>query len=208
MSYSYIMAHAVDVSFSIQQLYFCDSIYDHDCYLQILVKSKDDLGEYKCRVKNEMGVSDHIINLIEGSKPETPKVFGLRGLSSDTFDVDVGAKVNLKNRDKMDINGYRFELIPKDIYKKNNGSWSKSWVKDFPIADGVTYLLGPLSENTSYYARVASRNIAGFSDWTETTQFSTLPKLPYIPSGSSQITFSSLFVKGFAFYLIVKMTNC
>lgn len=151
-----------------------------------------------------MGVSDHIINLIEGSKPETPKVFGLRGLSSDTFDVDVGAKVNLKNWNKMDINGYRFELIPKEIYRKNNRSWSESWVKDFPVADGVTYLLGPLSENTTYLARVASRNIAGFSDWTDITEFSTLPKLPYIPSDSPKQSYS-LFL---AFlYSIVKLTN-
>lgn len=154
-----------------------------------------------------MGVSDHIINLIEGSKPESPKVFGLRGLSSDTFDVDVGAKVNT-NRHKMDINGYRFELIPKEIYKKGNGSWSSSWVKDFPIADGVTYLLGPLSENTTYLARVASRNIAGFSDWTETTEFSTLPKVPYIPSEASRSTFSMFLVKTFVFCLIGKLTNC
>lgn len=154
-----------------------------------------------------MGSGDLIINLIEGSKPERPKVFGLRGLSSDTFDVDVGAKVNLRNRNKMDINGYRFELIPKDVYKKNNGSWSKSWVRDFPVADGVTYLLGPLSENTTYLARVASRNIAGFSDWTDTTEFTTLPKLPYIPSGSSRSIYSVVLVKFFMFCLFIEMTN-
>lgn len=171
------------------------------------MKSKDDLGEYKCRVKNDLGSADHSINLIEGSKPETPKVFSLRGLSSDTFDVDVGAKVNLKNHQKMDINGYRFELIPKDIFKKSNGSWSNSWVRDFPVADGVTYLLGPLSENTTYLARVASRNIAGFSDWTEVTEFSTLPKVPFMPSESPRLHLSIVSATTFASYFILNMSS-
>lgn len=158
-------------------------------------------------MKNELGHAEHFINLMEGTKPETPKVFYLRGLSSDTFDVDVGAKVDMKNRHKMDINGYRFELIPKDVFKKNNGSWSKSWVKDFPVADGVTYLLGPLSENTTYLARVASRNIAGFSDWYEVTEFVTLSKQPFITSGTQRLKLSLSLMNTFALYSIMKMTN-
>lgn len=85
----------------------------------------------------------------------------------------------------MDINGFRFELIPRDILNKNNGSWNKSWVREFPIADGVTYLLSPLSENTTYMIRVASRNAAGFSDWTGPTAFSTLPKQPLMDRNSA-----------------------
>lgn len=168
------------------------------------MKTKDNLGEYKCRAKNELGHADHFIDLVEGTKPEAPKVFYLRGLSSDTFDVDVGAKVDPKNHHKMDINGYRFELIPKDVFKKNNGSWSKSWVKDFPVADGVTYLLGPLSENTTYLARVASRNIAGFSDWYETTEFVTLSKQPFITSESQRLHYSIVLLNMFVFFSIFK----
>lgn len=53
----------------------------------------------------------------------------LRGLSSDTFDIDVGAKKDLKNFNKMDVNGFRFELIPKEILLENNNSWNRSFVK-------------------------------------------------------------------------------
>lgn len=101
---------------------------------QLVIKSKDSYGEYTCKAKNELGDKEHAINLIEGVKPESPKVFGLRGLSSDTFDIDVGAKIDFKNRHRMDVNGFRFELIPKDIFLENHGSWNRSWVKDFPIA--------------------------------------------------------------------------
>lgn len=174
------------------------------------MKSNDNFGEFKCKAKNELGHAEHIIILMEGTKPPPPTVLSLRGLSSDTFDVDVGAKVDLKNRNKMDINGYRFELIPKDVWKADKGSWDKSWVKDFPIADGVTYLLNPLSENTTYLTRVASRNVAGFSDWSEMKEFTTLFKQTYITSGSSRsrVHFSFLLLKAFAFYSFLKMTKC
>lgn len=111
----------------------------------------------------------------------------LRGLSSDTFDIDVGAKIDFKKRTRMDVNGFRFEVIPKELLHEQNGSWSKSWIRDFPVADGVTYLLNPLSENTTYMIRVAARNTAGFSDWTGPTEFSTLPKQPFIVGSSALI---------------------
>lgn len=107
--------------------------------------------------------------------------------------VDVGAKVDPKKRHSMEINGYRFEVIPKAKFKEQK-AWNSSWVKDFSIADGATYLLGPLSENTSYLVRVASRNAAGYSNWAEVKEFTTLPKLPFIPSKAQSLTTSILSV--------------
>ena len=42
----------------------------------------------------------------------------------------------------MDINGYRFELIPQQVHIANK-SWQSAWIKDFSVEDGVTYLLNP-----------------------------------------------------------------
>lgn len=49
---------------------------------QLVIKSKEDFGEYKCKAKNELGYRNQTITLIEGKKPEMPKVFFIRGLSS------------------------------------------------------------------------------------------------------------------------------
>lgn len=171
---------------------------------QIYIKSNDSFGEYKCKARNELGQREHTIDLIEGKKPESPKVFELRGLSSDTFDIDVGAKIDFKNRQRMDINGFRFELIKKDLLIENKGSWNNSWIRDFPIADGVTYLLSPLSANTTYMIRVASRNTAGFSDWTGPTPFSTLPKQPLLIRNFAILHYSSsAFTTAFAVILVL-----
>lgn len=133
-----------------------------------------------------------------------PKVFFIRGLSSDTFDLDVGAKVDPKSVNLMDINGYRFELIPREDFRVKN-SWDGSLIKDFAIADGATYLLSPLSENTTYMVRVAARNAAGLSDWTKTEEFTTLSKTPYVTSASARSCSSFIAAKAFAFLFIAKL---
>lgn len=42
---------------------------------------------------------------MEGIKPEKPTNLALRGVNSDTFDVDVGAHRKKGSRHPMDING-------------------------------------------------------------------------------------------------------
>ncbi|CAO1325840.1 unnamed protein product, partial [Diamesa serratosioi] len=165
----------------------------HISILQVYIQSKDNLGEYKCRAKNSLGQKDHIIKLQEGTKPETPQTFFLRGVNSDTLDIDVGAKRDPKSTNLMDINGYRFELIPKQVFIAN-GNWQSAWIKDFSVEDGVTYLLNPLSHNTTYLVRVASRNLAGLSDWTETQEFTTLSNQPHKTSRSSKLKSTILFL--------------
>lgn len=174
--------------------------------LRIFVKSKDVFGEYKCKARNSLGEKSQTTLLQEGTKPDRPKTFFLRGLSSDTFDIDVGAKKDPKSTNLMDINGFKFELIPKEIYKKNNNSWGEALRKEFAVADGVTYLISQLSADTIYMVRVASRNLAGFSDWSETKEFSTLLKQPYVTSSGTSLLHSSLvLIKIVAIYVTLRV---
>lgn len=157
-----------------------------------------------------MGHSDHFIELVEGVKPDTPPKLALRGLSSNTFDIDVGAKKDPRTVHKMDINGFRFEVIPKEIFVENN-DWSRSWIKDFSVERGgkksllfeATFLLSPLSANTTYLVRAASRNVAGFSDWTPVQEFTTLLKQPAISNKSASLHSSFLMAKSFVVVLIL-----
>lgn len=71
--------------------------------------------------------------LINGTKPNAPPHITLRGVNSNTFDLDVGAKKTIGPSDPMDINGYRFELLSTEEYRNNGGKWTNARVvlKDF-----------------------------------------------------------------------------
>lgn len=73
--------------------------------LQILVNNSTVFGDYKCKAENSLGTLERIITLNQGVKPEKPPHIVLRGVNSDTFDVDVGAVRKTKERNPMDING-------------------------------------------------------------------------------------------------------
>lgn len=156
-------------------------------FLSIAINSKDDFGNYSCKVKNLLGEETIAFTLSEGTMPEKPKVLMLRGLSSDTFDIDVGAKRDpYKRIHVMDIRGYRFELIAKHVFQAKK-SWKTAIVHEIPFADGATYLINGLEEDTVYMTRVASRNLAGLSEWTDVVEFTTLLKQPKFLTAKSTI---------------------
>ncbi|XP_052866717.1 neural cell adhesion molecule 2-like [Anopheles cruzii] len=157
----------------------------HVSMLQIFIKTSSTFGKYKCEAKNELGTVSQEIILKEGSKPDPPSLFQLRGVNSDTLDIDVGAtKSHDTPPDPTTVIGYRFELMPTEEYSRTR-SWDHASRRDFDVADGATYLLVQLIPDTKYLIRVAARNAAGLSDWTEVKEFSTLPLQPHGISGSS-----------------------
>lgn len=113
-----------------------------------------------CEANNSIGTLNRNILLINGTKPNAPPHITLRGVNSNTFDLDVGAK-RIGKPDTMDITGYRFEILSTEEHRNNGGKWTNARVvlKDF--TDGVTYLINNLSPNTTYLIRVASKNPAG-----------------------------------------------
>lgn len=162
-------------------------------------------GDYICVANNSLGTLKRTITLINGTKPPPPLYIKLRGVNSNTFDLDIGAKKS-GPPDAMDIIGYRFEIIPVEQNQSNSGKWANARVvlKDFTEGKenlsklirnekktvenfdlffgshlGVTFLVNNLSPNTTYYIRVASRNRAGISDWEGPKEFRTHAKAVY-----------------------------
>lgn len=91
------------------------------------------------------------------------------------MDIEIiAAAKTTKPTPNADILGYRFEYIP-----QNELDETKSWItakrKDVAIDDAAPYSIAQLIPDTPYVIRTASRNAAGFSDWTETKVFSTQP---------------------------------
>lgn len=102
---------------------------------QLHLNSSKFFGDYVCEAKNELGTLKRTISLMNGTKPPAPPHITLRGIASNTFDLDIGAKKTGKP-DPMDIIGYRFELQTKQDIRNNGGKWinPRVIVKDF--ADG------------------------------------------------------------------------
>lgn len=76
--------------------------------------------------------------MAEGVKPEKPSNLALRGVNSDTFDVDVGAVRKSKIRNPMDINGYRFEIIESEKFRIDGRKWDNARVMILGFEDGMT----------------------------------------------------------------------
>lgn len=162
-------------------------------------------GSYICKANNLLGGIEQNVTLIEGTKPEKPTHLQLRGVNSDTFDIDVNATRKSNIPDRMDVNGYRFEITSVDELRANGGKWDKARIVNVKFGDGeseelsasdasnlsvsdtgITYLISNLASNTTYMVRVAARNPAGLSDWTGPEEFKTHPKEPLgLPSSAS-----------------------
>lgn len=118
--------------------------------LQLLVNDSKAFGDYTCRAQNSLGVLERIITLMEGVKPEKPSNLALRGVNSDTFDVDVGAVRKTKTRNEMDINGYRFEIIESEKFRLDGRKWDNARVMILGFEDGITSNLINLKRHSMY----------------------------------------------------------
>lgn len=164
-----------------------------------------------------MGTLKRTITLLNGTKPAPPPHIVLRGINSNTFDLDVGAKRS-KTANPMNIIGYRFELLSKEDHRNNGGKWINAHViiKEFTDGEnnkteqntnndgnstqGVTYFINNLSPNTTYLVRVASINPAGLSDWMGPTEFTTYGK-EFHPENSAHTIQIINFIPMFLMYL-------
>lgn len=107
----------------------------------------------------------------------------------------------------MNIMGYRFEIIPKSKYEENRHKWENADRRDFAVEDGVTYLLTQLQHDTPYLVRVASKNLAGLSDWSEIKEFRTLAFQPHrtaIESRSDVLSLSNISIVITSLLIIIR----
>jgi hypothetical protein len=132
--------------------------------LQLNVSSKNVYGDYVCRASNHLGKMEHVINLMEGTKPAVPKV-SVHGARHDSVQIDIEGPQN----EELDIIGYRVQYLRK---QELNKGWDSAQVQEFNKGE-TPYNLSGLSQNTHYTVRVAARNAAGFSDYTQESSFTT-----------------------------------
>ncbi|XP_062125698.1 limbic system-associated membrane protein [Drosophila sulfurigaster albostrigata] len=142
--------------------------------ITIHVHDAKQFDNYRCRVHNHLGTIERVTRLEQGEKPPPPTVFQLRGYNSNTFDVDVSAQRDKDKVGPMDVNGFRIQYITEPEFKADANKWTNAKHKDFPYEEGASLLITNLEPDTEYLIRAASRNLAGFSDYTKVTQKRTL----------------------------------
>ncbi|XP_023703996.1 opioid-binding protein/cell adhesion molecule [Cryptotermes secundus] len=157
--------------------------------LQLQVNSENDFGDYVCKASNRLGKVERVITLLKSSKPAVPET-SIREARHDSVKIDIEGPEN----EELGILGYRVQYIRRQELKKG---WNSAKVVEFDKGESP-YSISGLRQNTHYIMRVASRNAAGFSDYTKESSFTTdkihadpvtgsASTATYVSSGATQI---------------------
>ncbi|XP_023031255.1 neural cell adhesion molecule 2 [Drosophila willistoni] len=169
--------------------------------LTIRVHNASVFDGYRCHVANHLGTIDRVKQLEQGEKPPVPVTFQLRGFNSNTFDVDVSVPRG-QERGLMDVNGFRIEYMTELEFKTDGGKWTNAKRKDFPFEEGATFLITNLEPDTAYLMRAASRNLAGYSDYTKVEKYRTLSLEPRSSAGILLPVINHLLLPALAMWLL------
>lgn len=121
--------------------------------LQLKVNDPRMFGDYLCIAQNKLGTLERVIILQQGEKPAVPTAkVTVEGV--DRLELSIDAK----NHPEMPIIGYRVQ------YKEAGEDWSRAQSAYFKKAS--IYVLENLKNDTPYVLRAASKNAAGYSDYS------------------------------------------
>ncbi|XP_041987311.1 protein amalgam-like [Aricia agestis] len=137
------------------------------------------LGEYKCSANNTKGHVSIVFHVSVGNKPTPPDFISL--VSASPYDLTFNVTCSTCNMgdDESDemaqdprnlpVLGYSFALVK--VHKGYEPDWDAAteFLVDIEGHNDTLYTVGPLVNDTTYHARVRSRNAAGFSEWLMVT---------------------------------------
>ncbi|XP_060530317.1 neuronal growth regulator 1-like isoform X3 [Cylas formicarius] len=158
-----------------------------------LKMTKEALGNYTCIAKNPHGKLEVHFTLTNGTIPDPPSSIQLKSAGFDHLDLEIEGPEDIDNTtETMMITGFRVE------YKsKNSTEWME---KDYELAEDKAYALTGLEKNTFYQVRAATRNLAGISEFTNTSIFRTQPNHGLTISAKFPCAFS--FTVSFLVYIV------
>jgi hypothetical protein len=98
---------------------------------QLNVSRKNVFGDYVCRASNGLGKMEHMITLMEGSKPAVPNV-SVHKARHDSVQIDIEGPLN----EEMDILGYRVQYLRR---QELNKGWDSAQVKEFNKGKSMSF---------------------------------------------------------------------
>lgn len=180
--------------------------------IQFPISNASVFGAYKCKAVNSIGSIERLFTLRPGLKPATPSLSILlpqppmhTGREDEEEEEDVysvaaldghsnAIYLNLSlpehspplNVTEMDATGFRVQFISRDNYTQTNRTWTNAEFVDFVYrADGGPHVLQNLTWNRDYLLRASTKNVAGFSDFSEPLEFNLSPSKMGHSSGNS-----------------------
>ncbi|XP_069688226.1 lachesin-like [Periplaneta americana] len=166
-------------------------------FFQLQITNENVFGDYVCNATNSLGKMEKKISLLKGSKPFVPSVL-IDGITPESVRIEIGSPDN----EELEILGYRVQYIRKE---PPIDDWENANNVNFN-AGNVSYILGGLLQNTPYTVRVAARNVAGFSDYTEDIPFTT-EKIHADPVTGSTGTATYISSKASQLLVIITLQN-
>ncbi|KAL1506578.1 hypothetical protein ABEB36_005911 [Hypothenemus hampei] len=135
--------------------------------LLVMIKKPEDFTDYKCQATNSRGKLDTIFTVVEGTQPYPPISLEVKNANSSALFVHVEEPelTEAENRTKMEPTGVRIEYRSHD-----DPEWN---VQSFSLTEDKIYVISDLAKNTTYQVRAATENIAGFSEFTNITEYTT-----------------------------------
>lgn len=156
--------------------------------LQLPIQNMGVYGEYGCEARNNIGHIKRLIELKKGEKPDPPELINVRRMTVNTVSLEVPSE----SQSGYDtIIGYRVQFV-----KKLPGieyTWDSADYQDFKKSDGE-YTVQDLLENTTYMFRVASRNVAGYSDYSSSEVEARTLKTSDVTSGAQRHLISYIMI--------------
>ncbi|XP_054264097.1 limbic system-associated membrane protein-like [Macrosteles quadrilineatus] len=120
----------------------------------------DSYGTYKCEAVNHLGRISRVFTLSPGEKPGVPTGVRLVETTVHTATLKVAS-----DTPPDDLVGYRVQFV---ITRPGvEISWERPDFQDIPKHEKKHYVVVDLLENTAYAAKVATRSVAGLSDFTD-----------------------------------------
>jgi len=152
--------------------YQIDNTRDSMSVLKITSLTEDIFGEFTCRASNQHGSLDHTVTLREGQKPAVPTV-RVTSAGSTQLTLEIGTPPS-----EVSADGYRAQ------YKTVDAPWPSAHSHQFK--PGGPHVITNLQPDTTYQIRVASRNQAGYGDFTASLEHRTAAPTSAKPTGGSQ----------------------
>ena len=141
---------------------------------QVLVTNASVFGQFQCRAVNSIGSVERVFTLRPGLKPDTPTLTLLQTDDSDEDGSALRLHLSLpeeqwpRNVTEMDATGFRVQFVAREDFARSNWTWTLAETVDLEYrADGGPYVLRNLTRHGVYLLRASTRNVAGFSDFSD-----------------------------------------
>ncbi|XP_063376971.1 neural cell adhesion molecule 2-like [Cydia fagiglandana] len=162
--------------------------------------------QYKCTVENPKGRQNFMFHVSLGNKPDPPTAVVMSSATANNITFEVSCENCTFYKDdgiapkpeNLPVLGYVFEIVP-----HMEGFAVPYWLNgtqytfDITSDNETTFTIGNLEKTTEYHVRVATRNIAGQSDWFDVEGF------PKTTDGAATLT-KSIGLLIFALYFSLR----